>query len=154
MVNLVPVGGGELALTHRPKKKDVPALRAVGVTHVVTLLTESEGAKEIGALVANAGMAWLWCPLRGADVQATVHEVGPALAGAASALSVGGVLVVHCSAGIHRTGMFGYALLRCVGLDAVEAVAKLRLLREVTADGVGDERIRWGDHIAELLRSA
>lgn len=61
-------------------------------------------------------------------------------------LVVGGArVVVHCSAGIHRTGMFGYALLRMVGLSADEARAKLRELREVTGEGVGKDRLAWGD---------
>ena len=59
--------------------------------------------------------------------------------------------MVHCSAGIHRTGMFGYALLRAVGLDREASNAKLRELRAVTAEGVGDERLAWGDRIASAL---
>jgi hypothetical protein len=41
--------------------------------------------------------------------------VSPALSAAKAALANGGVVVIHCSAGIHRTGMFGYALLRHAG---------------------------------------
>jgi len=40
---------------------------------------------------------------------------------------------MHCSAGIHRTGMMGHAVLRLAGLDAAEAQATLRRLRVVTA---------------------
>ena len=47
-VVLVPVAGGALALTHRPKLKSIPALRGLGATHLVTLLSEREGAKQIG----------------------------------------------------------------------------------------------------------
>jgi hypothetical protein len=147
-ITLVPVGAGTLALTHRPKKTDLPAFRARGVTHLVTLLTEREGANDLGALATAAGLTWIGCPLQGADIAAPLDAVAPALAAATRALAAGGAVVVHCSAGIHRTGMFGYALLRCTGLDPDAARATLRQLRPVTADGVGDERLAWGDRIA------
>jgi protein tyrosine/serine phosphatase len=63
-------------------------------------------------------------------------------------IAAGGRLVVHCSAGIHRTGMFGYALLRQFGLDPEVARAKLAELRQVTAHGVGPDRLAWGDRLA------
>jgi len=153
VIALVDVGGGKLALTHRPKKTDPPEFRAAGVTHLVTLLTEREGAKDVGALATKAGLTWIWCPLDGANVKAPVEAVRDALDAAASALRAGGAVVVHCSAGIHRTGMFGYALVRLAGLDRDAARAKLRELRAVTADDVGDERLAWGDRIAEALTS-
>jgi hypothetical protein len=47
--------------------------------------------------------------------------------------------------------MFGYALLRYAGLDRETATAKLREMRAVTADGVGADRLEWGDRIADAL---
>jgi hypothetical protein len=44
--------------------------------------------------------------------------------------------------------MFGYALLRVAGLAREAALEKLRELRVVTAEGVGTDRIEWGDRIA------
>ena len=152
-ITLVPVDSGKLALTHRPRKTDLPALRELGVTHLMTLLNESEGAKEIGALATKAGLSWIWCPLKGADVTAPLSSVSSALDAGKAALAAGGAVAIHCSAGIHRTGMFGYALLRCAGLDRDAALATLRALRAVTADGVGFERLEWGDRIADAFSS-
>jgi hypothetical protein len=56
-VQLVDVAGGKLALTHRPRLADLERLRAGGVTHVVTLLSEREGALELGNAVTKAGLA-------------------------------------------------------------------------------------------------
>ena len=148
-ITLVPVNAGKLALTHRPKKTDLPLLRELGVTHLLTLLNESEGAKDIGALAVKAGLTWIWCPLKGADVNAPLSSVAAALDAGKAALAEGGVVAIHCSAGIHRTGMFGYALLRCAGLGRDAALVTLRELRAVTADGVGAERLDWGDRIAQ-----
>jgi hypothetical protein len=150
-ITLVPVAGGKLALTHRPKKTDFAAFRARGVTHVITLLAAREGAEDVGALISTAGLSWIWCPLAGADTNAPLEAVSSALAAARAALAQGGVVAIHCSAGIHRTGMFGYARLRYAGLDREAARATLRELREVTAEGVGADRIDWGDRIADAL---
>ncbi len=148
---LVPVGAGALALTHRPKHKNVPRLTALGVTHVVTLLAEREGAREIGEAVRRAGLTWIWCPLENGqppDAGRTA-ELRPVFVELAALVAGGAKVVVHCSAGIHRTGMFGYALLRQIGLDPVTARAKLAELRAVTGEGVGDARLAWADALVQ-----
>lgn len=150
---LVPVVGGGLALTHRPKRKDFTAWKASGVTHVVTLLTEREAARDIGKAVMDAGLHWLWIPMDGAKVPdaARTEELLPALDEIVGILARGGRVVVHCSAGIHRTGMFGYALLRRLGLVPEEAHTMLVTLRAETAAGVGAERLTWGDRVARTM---
>jgi protein-tyrosine phosphatase len=144
---LVPVKAGALTLSHRPKRKDVARLRERGITHVVTLLAEREGAKEIGEAVRNAGLTWIWCPLvNGQPPDARVTDtIRPVLADLARLLEDGAAIFIHCSAGIHRTGMFGYALLRHLGLDRAAARSKLTELRAVTGEGVGEDRLAWGD---------
>ena len=150
-IALVSVDAGKLALTHRPKKTDFRALRALGVTHVITLLNENEGAQSLGAIATNEGLSWIWCPLKGADINAPLDAVRAGLEAGKAALAAGGGVIIHCSAGIHRTGMFGYALLRVAGLAREAALEKLRELRAVTAEGVGSDRLDWGDRIAEEL---
>lgn len=149
-VVLVPVAGGALALTHRPKLKAIPALRGLGATHLVTLLAEREGAQQIGDAATAAGLTWLWTPLDGGDVPdaARTAELRPRLIEIAAVIAGGGKVIVHCSAGIHRTGMIGYALLRQLGLSADAARQKLSALRGVTAEGVGSDRLTWGDSLA------
>ncbi|HEU0036423.1 MAG TPA: tyrosine-protein phosphatase [Kofleriaceae bacterium] len=152
MIALVAIGGGALALTHRPKKTAFAGLRAAGATHLVTLLDESEGSAEIGTGAIAAGLAWIWLPLRGGNPPRAERddELRGRLREIADVIRGGGHVVVHCSAGVHRTGMIGYALLRQLGLDAPAARAMLAQLRDVTADGVGDERCAWGDRLAGL----
>jgi hypothetical protein len=54
-------------------------------------------------------------------------------------------LFLHCQAGIHRTGVFAYCLLRLTGHQPIAAVAALRALRRATSIGVGEQRIRWAE---------
>jgi hypothetical protein len=62
-VGLVRVGAGAVALTHRPKLKALPALRAAGATHLVTLLSRREGAPALGSAAQAAGLGWIWVEL-------------------------------------------------------------------------------------------
>lgn len=54
-----------------------------------------------------------------------------------------GRVYLHCSAGIHRTGMIAYALLLYMGHSREEAIGILRRLRDLAADGLSEERIAW-----------
>jgi len=92
-VHFVRVGRGRLALYHRPRTVDLPALRKLGCTHVVTLL-------------------------------------------------------IHCSAGVHRTGTVAYGLLRWRGLSRKQALALISKTRSLTTEGMGEKRLRWGEEIA------
>ena len=51
-------------------------------------------------------------------------------------------VLVHCAAGIHRTGVVAYSLLRARGFNNTEAMLKIKSIREATYNGVGKGRIR------------
>jgi protein-tyrosine phosphatase len=153
-VRLVNVGAGAIALTHRPKVRALPAMRAVGVTHLVTLLSRREGAPALGEAARAAGLEWVWVELANgqqpppelrADIAAAVAKV-------ATLVGAGARVVIHCSAGIHRTGMFGYALLRTCGLEPEAGKEALATLRAATAEGVGDQRLAWAEDLAAIAR--
>jgi hypothetical protein len=44
--------------------------------------------------------------------------------------------------------MFSYALLRTCGLDPDTAMSTLVRLRAVTAQGIGQQRVSWAEHLA------
>jgi len=143
----VSVGQGRLAIGHRPKLKALPRLKEAGCTHLLTLLGEREGAMTIGLAAQSAHIEWLWLPLDNGDPPLEVREpeVRTMLERLELLLDCNSSIVVHCSAGIHRTGMITYALLRQLGLSREQAMQKLSELRPVTAEGVGEARLQWGD---------
>ncbi|MBL9102383.1 MAG: hypothetical protein JNL82_15565 [Myxococcales bacterium] len=142
--------GGRLAVGPRPKVRALATLRELGATHIVTLLSESEGARELGDAVVAAGLGWQWFPLRNGDPPA--HEHDPAALAAldawAALLAAGGSLYLHCAAGIHRTGMLGHALLRRLGRSPGDALRLLGELRPLTAAEAGEHRLAWGHRFA------
>lgn len=138
---------GRLALWHRPKLRAIPYLRNAGCDRVATLLSEREGAEEIGRAVEHAGLAWSWLPLVGgrppegrADraVRAGVAQLSQRLDGGES-------ILIHCSAGMHRTGMVAYALLRFRGIGKEEALDLIEAMRPVTRSALAPEHLHWGD---------
>jgi protein-tyrosine phosphatase len=151
--NFVKVGNGRLALNHRPGRRDFSLLSELGCTHVVTLLKESEFAERIGEGVKQAGIEWIWLPVpNGNHPEGEVHKrLIDAMPVLSQLLDEGNSLLIHCSAGIHRTGTVAYGLLRWRGMGREEAMKTIAKIRKETAEGMMEKRMRWGD---ENARSA
>lgn len=149
-INFKNVGKGRLGLFHRPKNADFPALHEMGCTHVITLLKQSEGAERYGNMTTEAGMVWVWLPVpNGKHPEGEVHQLlFDALPRLSQLLDDGNSILIHCSAGIHRTGMVAYALLRWRGMNREQAMKLIGEVRIETAEGMLEKRMRWGDEIA------
>lgn len=146
-IKFVKVGRGRLALYHRPRDADFPILRSMGCTHVITLLREDEGAGRFKANAQKNGLEWIWVPIpNGKHPEGEVHErLLQAMPVLSQLLDEGRSLLIHCSAGIHRTGAVAYALLRWRGLDRTSAIKIITAARVETAEGMLEKRMRWGD---------
>lgn len=141
----VNVGEGRMAIGHRPDKKAIKAFKQFGVTHIVTLLSGPEGAMDIGSAARRAGIDWIWFPMRSAsrpDAQ-RLPEIEILFEKLKMTLAAGGSIFIHCSAGIHRTGMITYGMLRSFGLSKDDANTCLRSLRPETAEGLGESRLSF-----------
>lgn len=142
-----PFAGGRLCVGHRPSKKKTEALRIQGATHLLTLLTVSEGARSVEKLSLSNGIKWLWFPMEGgAPLPASRDQEARQLFSELKALlEQGKSIYIHCSAGIHRTGMLTNGFMRYLGNSQAEAEELLTALRQETSQGVGDQRKAWGD---------
>jgi protein-tyrosine phosphatase len=154
-INFVDVGKGRLALYHRPRNTDFSILQELGCTHVVTLLKESEGAQRYGEMTTLAGMDWIWLPVPNAKYpEGEVHErLLQAMPTLSKLLDDGKSILIHCSAGVHRTGAIAYALLRWRGLEKSQAMKIILLARKETSEGLLERRTRWGDANAQPANS-
>jgi protein tyrosine/serine phosphatase len=151
-IHFVKVGRGRLALTHRPGRATFPALGKMGCTHIVTLLREDEGANKVSSLTREAGLTWVWVPVPSGDYPTgEVHErLAKSIPELSALLDEGKSLLIHCSAGIHRTGTVAYGLLRWRGLNRARALKLIGQIRKDTAEGMGEKRMRWGDELAQM----
>jgi len=146
VINWVKVFDGYIAIGHRPSKKLISDLKIQGAGHILTLLSETEGAREIENVARRNKLNWLWFPIenRQPPDSGKIPELRELFQKMAYALRIQERIYIHCSAGIHRTGMISYAFLRFLGIPREVAKDKLRKLRYETWQGVGDERLTWG----------
>ena len=144
--NWIPLGNGRLTLWHRPGAKALQKLRTFGCDCVLTLLSFKEGAPAIGKMVEKAGIEWLWLPLENGQPPegAAARSVLSTLPVIADRLESGRSILVHCSAGIHRTGMVAYALLRYYGRNEEQALADIGEMRAHTRENLQRKQIEWG----------
>jgi hypothetical protein len=142
---LVPLLSGALAIGHRPALRKLSGLSGSGITHVATVLSASEHAQGIGDAVRAAGLGWIWIELGSTKnlPKRRTPEIVKALDELEALLKHGARIYLHCSAGIHRTGMIAAALLFHLGHREQETRAALERLRPITARDMGEERFDW-----------
>ena len=146
-IQYVSVLNGALAIGPRPRLKKLMDYREFGTSHIWTLLSEKEGALDIKKASKKAGLEWLWLPLVNGKPpeEALFSEIIECFSECKAALQDGALIYLHCSAGIHRTGMISYALLRYLNYSESESLKKIEGMRALTHEGVGSERLQWGN---------
>lgn len=146
----IDINGVFLAIGHRPAKKALTILKQRGFTHVVTILSRNEEAGPLIISVQKAGMISIHIPISSGAIPMSEENRRHLLFGINAVKSLiedqsgtPAKCYIHCSAGIHRTGMMVFALLRKLGLTFSDSLEKLRELRPITGEQVGEERIQW-----------
>lgn len=133
------IGSGRLALMARPRTGDwaseeFAGLAALGVTEIVSLL-ESAEAREIGLATepayycAGAGISFHSFPIADRGVPASVEDLSRLACRLYHSCAGGSFAVIHCRAGIGRSGLVSAAVLLHCGFavrDAFSAISKAR----------------------------
>lgn len=145
-IDTVPVpGGGGLSLCgkHAIAPDVHAALARCGATTVVCLVQEGElwghWPHYVHWLRANDGNTAVWFPVP--DLSAPpLEEALPLLQQLLARLDAGEHLLVHCAAGIGRTGTVATCLLMARGMPLEAALAHLRQHRPMAGPEVGSQR--------------
>ncbi len=116
-------------------KRDLDAIVASGAVALLTLVETTElemlGLADLGERTRAAGLGWYHLPIPdfgapGAGFEAGWEHVGAALYGH---LERGSGVIVHCLAGLGRTGTVAARMLIESGLSPAGALARVRAVR-------------------------
>jgi len=140
---------------------DLQAIRDWGASSIVTLIEEFEfgllGVPEFRTKVA-AAFRWLWLPIPDGGVpdeqfESRWDEAGPELHGR---LAAGERVLVHCRAGLGRTGLVASRLLVETGMTPAQAIRAVRGARRGTVETLVQEQYVLGlpERLAALRRPA
>jgi ADP-ribosyl-[dinitrogen reductase] hydrolase len=128
---------------------DLQAIRDWGASAVVTLIEDFEfgllGVPDFGTKVA-AAFRWLWLPIPdggvpGEEFESRWDEAGPELHGR---LAAGERVLIHCRAGLGRTGLVASRLLVEAGMEPRQAIRAVRGARRGTVETRVQERYVLG----------
>lgn len=127
----------------------------LGATDVVTLQPHGQMPTWMHDACAASGVIWHHVPLSGKrlnhpDDEATLRRWWR-WCRVHTALEVPRYVVVHCSAGLHRTGMALYVLCRAAGMDVQQSVEAVGQMRGLTGHELVRRSRRGGPSIAEHI---
>jgi len=143
----------KVTMWHRPKRQQIKYLKDENCTLIISVQSEKELASEVGKDCSKFGIRWVHIPLEGANETLLSGEESIMLL-LEGLYTVFKLLnnnqekaLVHCAAGIHRTGVCTYTLARVAGRSKKDATSFLRQLREVTCEQVGDWRLALAEEM-------
>ena len=164
----VPGTGGRIGMTLCPGRSDdqsiygnhwrrdlaidLEAIRALDPAMLITLNQPKEfkalGVADFEATVRASGLNWRHLPIPdggvpGPDFEQAWREVGSV---ARDALRAGRLVVIHCRAGLGRTGTIAARLLVELGMPPKAAIAAVRAARPKTIETPEQER-----HVYEIV---
>lgn len=139
----IPSGGLTLCGKHAIGPDHVAAMSDCGATTVVCLVEAGELADRYPAYVAwlesNRGGRAVWFPIHDLHAPA-LAAVEPLIAELVRRLADGEHLLMHCAAGIGRTGTLATVLLMELGMDRDAALAHVAAHRPMAGPEVGAQR--------------
>ncbi len=142
-------GAGRIGLASAPSGQPgaLERMEAWNAALVVTLVgsdeLESLGIARLGEEVRRRHMEWHHWPIRDGEVPDAAFEAAwPARSAMLrSLIARGGRVLIHCRAGLGRTGMVGARLLVETGMAASEAIATVRTSRPGAIETAA--QVRW-----------
>ena len=151
---------GSLAVMAKPKitanqSTVFEAIAALGTTHLVSLLAPGEaselGLQDEAALCASQGMRFINFPIEDMTLPSNLESYVAFTTDLHRNVSQGNQVVVHCRAGIGRSGITACAVLMHEGIPAGESIDAVTQARGVQIPDT-DEQRRFIHQLEPLIR--
>ena len=145
----------EITCLYYPRNNDLKEFSNQGGNVVVTLLHDGEKHENISTYCKKNNLLYFHIPMKGANIsilqqQKTLKILLENLMKLINFIKESQTklkILVHCAAGIHRTGTILYCLLRIFGADQEQAMSKIKAIRIHTFRDVGNHRIEFSEKL-------
>jgi protein tyrosine/serine phosphatase len=146
----------------RPSLRSIPAFKEVyGLNAILSCITSNEKPQLIESKAKETGISFFNIPFRKAkpfslEKKETKEMLIAEIKNIYNTIITENLtILVHCAAGVRRTGIIVYCLLRLNGETKDTALEIILKLREETRNGIGDYRIEYAEKyiIPHLLNS-
>lgn len=154
------IGNGFLAVMAKPVAgewvdEEFAGIAATGIKQIVSLLEQPE-AYEVGLateqeLCERHGMRFVAYPIPDRGLPHSVAEFASFTKNLYHEIAAGESAVVHCRAGIGRTGIVAAGILLHAGLEPVEAFARVSKSRGVDVPDTDEQRNWLCDAFTEIV---
>ncbi|EWS73406.1 tyrosine phosphatase family protein (macronuclear) [Tetrahymena thermophila SB210] len=143
-----------MTIWHRPKEEHLYALKErKNLSVVITLQSQSEDIEFIQNICKSLKIGWINIQLHHKGNQDIFEkkDVDQIIQNGIASLrnildqNKNEVILIHCSAGIHRSGVFSYAILRSLSYDRNESLQKIKSIRKMTFNGLKEYKLDYID---------
>ena len=147
------LGEHHVVASGAPGRRTLERWRDAGVTDVITLQRADEMAPWLAQACAERSLRWHHAPVSGKRLQAKGDAASLAdVIRIVREMDAPSRVVVHCSAGLHRTGVALYLLLRAQGLSPQDSLARIEAGRALTAREL-TRTPRHGERLAQTAET-
>ena len=147
---------GTIIACHRPDKNLLKKLSNELVNTVVTLLWNTETPEEVYKQCESLNINWISFPVKSINYTLLTERhkcsaISEKLFELKDLLMNGQKLLIHCAAGIHRTGFVTYNLLRLCGHSKEETITALGIIRPKILEKISSLRLEISESFSNML---
>ena len=134
----------------RPSHRVLSSLSTL-IDTVITLQWETESPSELETKCKTFNLTWIWCPIKSINWEVYKNDsirshILQNLQKAKDLLTEGHNLLIHCAAGVHRTGFFLYTLLRLCGKSPEQTLDSILTIRPKVIESIGKHRLEVSEN--------
>ena len=147
---------GSIILFHKPSFAFLKKISLKYCDTVVTLQWQSEHPHEVSNSCNKLNLSWIWCPIKAINYNLLQNaelfrKLFEQLLNTKELLIEKQKILIHCAAGIHRTGFFSYILLRLCDHTHHETIQVFQIIRPEILEKIGKHRLEIAEKFYEKM---